>query len=215
MPALSGRSQPEGFSSAQQPWLVARCCAMRPRSPRQRRSSRGATRRPELGKLYVGKYQSSEFKEHGSGELVNVVVPRPARPCHRDRCCVARRSPHVAADGRGHRAGVRVVDGPGVLAEIVGAVRPQENRARSCDGVGGRWRLLRRHRHRARTQRRVRESAGTFREGISCPTCKRGFGFHPPCSRSSTTGATELVDLSQRSSGPTTPITTLPTATSM
>lgn len=39
--------------------------------------------------------------------------------------------------------------------------------------------------------------------------------FTPPCSRSSTTGATELVDLSQRSSGPTTPITTLPTATSM
>lgn len=163
----------------------------------------------------MGKYQSSEFKEHRSGELVNVVVPRPVRPCHRDRCCVARRSPHVAADGRGHRAGVRVVDGPGVLAETVGAVRPQESRARSCDGVGGRWRLLRRHRHRARTQRRVRERAGTFREGISCAYLQTRIRISPRCSRSSTTGATELVNLSQRSSGPTTPITTLPTATSI
>ncbi|CCQ16872.1 Fungal specific transcription factor domain protein [Rhodococcus sp. AW25M09] len=38
---LVRRSQPEGFSSAQQPRLIARCCAKRPRSPRQRRSSRG------------------------------------------------------------------------------------------------------------------------------------------------------------------------------
>lgn len=48
----------------------------------------------------------------------------------------------------------------------------------------------------------------------AAPTYKPGLGYTRPCSRSSTTGATELVNLSQRSSGPTTPIPTLPTATS-
>lgn len=41
VPDWSGRSQPQDFSSAQQPRLVTRCCATRPRSPRQSGSSRG------------------------------------------------------------------------------------------------------------------------------------------------------------------------------
>lgn len=186
---------------------------MRPRSPRQRGVVAGATRRAELERLNVGRYQSSEFEEHRSGELVNNVVARPVRRCRRNRCRVARRSPHVDADGRGRRAGVRVVDEPSVLAETIGAVRPGKivldlatalafggdyfadittgANAAPCSGKCG-------HIQRRNQLRLPTNEDSDF-------TTLLAFVDH---------GSTELVNLPRRCSGPTTPIPTLPTNTS-